>query len=238
MVERDEVAKYYIQCELDNIVVGENVQLVEQHYANNTTRLLEALSFTYRINHVFDCVEDGTYTWYKREVAVDDIVLLGIGEALTPIIYSEAVQQNPRKFVEYIRQHQDEPDFDELRPHSVPVNRRTVILMEHEGRLAILDGSHRFLSMVQQGAETVQAYVAVAANPSSKPMIGDATFVRLRKLWERTDDLAFQQAIEQTVLGMMEASSDGARAVERYWASPNQKESVRAVGRRLLDMMS
>ena len=237
-VDKNEVANYYIQCELDNIVVGENVQLSKQHYANNTVRLLEALSFTFRANHVFDCVEDDTYTWYKREVAVDDIVLLGMGEVLTPIIYSDEVRQSPRKFVEYIRRHPDEAAFNALRPQPVPANRQTVLLMEHEGRLSVLDGSHRFLSMVQQGAETVQAYVAIPTNPGARPMIGDTTFIRLRKLWERTDDPTFREAIEQTVLGMMKASSNGVRAVERYWTSPNQKEPVRAVGQKLLNALA
>ena len=102
VLDKDIVAEYYIECELDNIVDGDAIQLKKDLYHSSTARLLEALSFTYRANFVFDYVYGGEFRWEKRTVRADDITLTGMGEHLTEIIYSEHVQRNPRMFVEYI----------------------------------------------------------------------------------------------------------------------------------------
>lgn len=44
IVNKEEVAKYYIKCELDNIIVGDNVRLQDGLHGTNLPRLLEALS--------------------------------------------------------------------------------------------------------------------------------------------------------------------------------------------------
>ena len=52
----------YIQCELGNIVAGD-IQVKNDLYHSNQSRLLEALSLTYRMNGVFDHVENDQYCW-------------------------------------------------------------------------------------------------------------------------------------------------------------------------------
>jgi hypothetical protein len=235
VVDRSMVAEYYIECELDNIVVGSNIQLKNDHYHSNTQRLLEALSFTYRANGVFDYVYGGQFRWEKREVAVDDIQLGGMGEYLTDIIYSKEIGQNPRKFVEYVKRHPEDERLHQLKPSVVPKNRQTILLRETQGGLKMLDGSHRFLSMIMGGADRVRAYVAVPVGTDEKPMIGDAIFLRLRKLWQQTDDVAFQRSIVSTVEGMIRASSDGKQAVKAYWVSMAPNEAVKSVGRQILE---
>lgn len=228
------VAKYYIECELDNIVVGDNIRLREG-LDSGMSRLLEALSFTYRANGIFDYIESNRFRWEERMVNIDDIMLTGMGEILTPVIYSDQVQQSPRKFVEYIQHHPDDEGFHELKPRNIPSNRKTIILREHDGKLLTLDGSHRFLSMIMNGETSVNAYVAVLADKNAKPMIGDTIFLRLRQLWQQTEDLAFKQSIERTVVGMIAATSNGVQSVEAYWIAMGPDDNIKATGKRLIE---
>lgn len=235
-VDKQVVAQYYIECELDNIITGENIQLRKDIYSTNIPRLIEALSFTYRTNGVFDYVESDRYRWEERVVKPDHIKLTGMGEGLTEIIYSEKVQRNPLKFVEYIGSHKDEL-FNELQPKPVPQDRQTIILKNDGEALEMLDGSHRFLSMIMGGAESVKAYVGIVANEKAKPMIGDAVFVRLRKLWQQTDDRQFRTSIEITVAGMIESTSNGKQSVHAYWVRMAPNEEVRTAGQRILQKL-
>jgi hypothetical protein len=238
IVSNDEVARYYIQCELDNIIEGKNIHLRSGLYNTNMPRLLEALSFTYRANSVFDYVASKQFQWEKREIPVDDIVLTAMGGELTDIIYSDQVQQSPRKFIDYIQSHQNDERLKQLGPRRIPDDRKTLMLREHEGKHKMLDGSHRFLSMIMNGADNVTCYVAVLINEEAKPMIGDATFLRLRGLWERTEDTEFKISIEQTVLGMMGSTENGLASVEAYWINMAPNERVRKVGERLINALN
>lgn len=175
------------------------------------------------------------YRWEKREVAVDDIVLSGMGETLTDVIDSSEVGRSLRKFIEYIKNHADDPRFDELKPRAVLTDRQIILVREHEGVLKMLDGSHRLLSMVMNGATHVTAYVAVAKHSTLKPMTGDAIFLRLRCFWQSTNDESFKASIEQTVAGMVAETRDGESAVRSYWIAMGSNDEVKAAGRRILD---
>ena len=234
-VDKNVVAQYYIDCELDNIVTGDSIKLREGTYSSNISRLLEALSFTYRANGVFDCIESGNYRWEERTVTLDEITLTGMGESLTEIIYGNEVQQEPIKFVEYIKNHSNDDRFRELQPKKVPQSRQTLILVEEKGILKMLDGSHRLLSMVMDGTKSINAYIAVVATDAAKPMVGDAIFLRLRKLWQQTEDPQFRDSIESTVVGMIKATSNGEQSVNAYWVEMAPNEKVRDAGQLLID---
>jgi hypothetical protein len=238
-VDNITVAKYYIECELGNIVDQDTVSLLANHYTSNPLRLLEALSFTYRLNSVFDYIANDRYRWEVREVAIDDIVLTGMGEVLTKVIYSEAIAQNVRKFIQYIAAHEGDSTFDELRRSSpVPKQKRTVILRQEDGILKMLDGSHRLISMAMAGAQHVNAYVAVIDNDTSLPKVGDAVFLRLRKVWTMTNDASVRSSVEGTVIGMIKMTEDGRRAVKSYWVDMAPSEEVRDAGARILESSS
>jgi hypothetical protein len=234
-VGKNEVARYYIECELDNIIMGENIQLRKDTYSSNISRLLEALSFTYRANGVFDYIESGKYRWEKRIVTPDEITLTGMGEHLTDIIYSDEVQKSPLKFVDYIKSHPGDDRFSELHPRTIPQSRQMVILREDEGVLKMLDGSHRLLSMVMNGVKGMNAYVAVVATDDAKPVIGDAIFLRLRKLWQQTEDPLFRDSIENTIVGMIKATSNGEQSVNAYWIKMAPNEKIRITGQLLIE---
>lgn len=233
-IGKDIVAKYYIECELDNIVTGENITLVEHLYSSSTSRLLEALSFTYRANGVFDYVESDQFTWEERTVSIDDITLTGMSPEITKVIYSDEVQQNPRKLVDFIRNHPGDKRFDEIQSNDVPENRRTLLLREKDGAIKMLDGSHRLLAMAMNGATSFHAYVATIADASAKQAIGDTVFLRMRRLWQATKDPAFKASIEKTVIGMIKETSNGAHSVQIYWVEAAPTQEVKAAGERLL----
>jgi hypothetical protein len=108
-VDRMTVARYYVECELGNIVDCDTISYNERLNSSNLLRILEALSFTYRANSVFDYVASDRYRWKLSEVHIDEIVMTGMSELLTKIIYSDDVQQNVSKFIEYIKNHSDDP---------------------------------------------------------------------------------------------------------------------------------
>ncbi len=233
-VDKDIVTKYYIECELDNIVTGENITLVEGLYSSNTSRLLEALSFTYRANGVFDYIENDQCTWQERTVSIDDITLTGMSPEITKVIYSDDVQQNPRKLIEFIQGHPGDKRFDEIQLGNIPDNRRTLLLREKNGVLKMLDGSHRLLAMAMNGATSFNAYVATVADADAKPAIGDTIFLRMRRLWQATKNPDFRASIEKTVAGMVRETSNGAHSVQAYWINAAPTKGVKVAGERIL----
>jgi hypothetical protein len=233
-VDKDIVAKYYIECELDNIVTGENFTFIKNLSSSNRSRLLEALSFTYRANDVFDYVESDQYTWKERTVSIDDITLTGMSSSITKVIYSDEVQQNPHKLIEFISKHPGDERFDEIQLRDIPENRRTLLLREKDGTIKMLDGSHRFLAMAINGETSFHAYVATIAGTSAKQAIGDTVFLRMRRLWQTTNDPDFKTSIEKTVVGMIRETSNGAHSVQTYWIEVAPTQEVKAAGERLL----
>jgi len=234
-VDKDTVAKYYVESELDNIIKGENIKLIEGLYSSNMSRLLEALSFTYRANGVFDYIESDQFTWEERMVSIDDITLTGMSSEITKVIYSDEVQQNPHKFIEFVRNHADDKRFEEIQPRDIPDNRRTLILREKDGVIKMLDGSHRFLAMAMNGTTLFHAYVATIADVDAKPAIGDTIFLRMRRLWQTTKDADFKNSIENTVVGMIKETSNGAHSVRIYWVNAAPTEEVKMAGEHILE---
>jgi hypothetical protein len=239
-VDKGEVTRYYIQCELENIVKG-SVVLRDDAYHRNVPRLLEALSFTYRANGVFDCIENTGYRWQSSRVSIDDIALGGMGEALTKIIYSDEVKQNPRLFNEFLQERFNGSELgtldylEQLRPRPIPEDRKIMLLRtNHEGQLCMLDGSHRLMSLIANGDTEVDAYVGILTDSSAKGMVGDAIFIRLRNEWRHTTDEEYKSSIERTIIGLMRMSTDGENAVKKYWVNDGPAEDVRSAGERLL----
>jgi len=239
-VSKDEVAKYYIQCELENLLKG-NIELADDTYHANIPKLLEALSFTYRANSVFDYVESDKYLWRKATVSINDIILTGMGEGLTPIIYSKEIYQNPRLFCDYLKKQFDGSGannknlFEQMKPRPVSKDRRLIILRsDKDGELKMLDGSHRLVSLILDGASEVDAYIAVLAHKDAKSMLGDAIFLRLRRVWQESKSDVYRRSIEDVVTGLISSSTDGKQAVQSYWVSMGPTTEVREAGVRLL----
>lgn len=100
-VERFDVAKYYLNVELRNVVTGD-FALRSDLTEHQLWRILEALSFTFRTNGVFHIISDRSFDWFSGEIAAKDIVLGGMSLPVTELIYSDQIKQDPIKLRDFL----------------------------------------------------------------------------------------------------------------------------------------
>lgn len=231
-VDHKEVAKYYIECELDNIIAGEDIKL--HNGLSDWPRLLEALSFTFRANSVFDFVMSYPNAWEKREVDADQIKLTGMRTELTKLIYSPEINRSPQKLIDFIQQNPGDPRLASLEVRTVPANRQTLILRQQNEELWLLDGSHRFLSMLAQGTTKFMAFIVTPNSDVLKPFVGDTIFLRLREFWRHSTDESFKKSIEETAAGIARESVNGRASIQKYWIDDAPNGDIRKVGKKIL----
>ncbi|MGI6612409.1 MAG: hypothetical protein ACOX0Z_02445 [Candidatus Nanosyncoccaceae bacterium] len=230
-IDCKEVAKYYIECELDNISNG-SIKL--HNNPPDWPRLLEALSFTFRANGVFDFIMNPQNIWEKREVDANKIRLTGMGEGLTEIIYNPKIDRNPKRLAELIQKNPTDTRFANFKTRDVPENRQTIILRRSGDEMWLLDGSHRLLSMLMRGKSRFTAFIVTPTKSNTKPFVGDAVFLRLREFWRNSTNTNFKESIEKTIAGMVSESDNGYNSVKRYWIDDAPNEEVVKAGKRIL----
>lgn len=232
-VSREEVARFYINTELRNIV-SQPVSQKELH-GTDLWRVLEALSFTFRANGIFTFVSDEMYDWYEAKLPATAITLTSMSESANKVVYSPEVARDPAKMVAYLRAyfakhpHDDPEHLNELRPRPVPLALRTIIVRQKDTNLHIADGSHRFLSLLASDKPTVNAYVGVLSGKPSRPMVGAALPHRLKLMFEHTTDPADKKAILRVMRLLLDIHSDASEAVQKYWIGyARNKDSEKA----------
>jgi len=208
-------------------------------------RMLEALSYTYRVNGMWRMLSDPAHHWIDIEVPVDLPVLTGLGKAhVDRFVRSKAIGRNPVRFAEhlaaYFAEHgrRDPEGLAEFRPKRVPAARARIVVARRRDRFLMRDGSHRLLSLVQSGATTVRAYCALSNGTASAPMMGDAVAVTLNRLLveDATND-ADRSAILRVTELLAASSHDGRSAIERYWTELSPHKLVRSEGQALLERL-
>ncbi len=235
-VTREEVAQYYLEGELTNILDRSDSKLLPRNLSGKSLwRLLEALSFTYRANGVFHTVTDSSYDWYKASIPIDHIRMTSISPAINKILAKPEINQSPARFSAYLQRYfaahiQDDPEqLNEFRPGNITKAHKTVILREQKGKgLGMLDGSHRMIALVAAGKTKVDAFIAVCNGKNSKPMLGDTTFLLLRKAFQATEKAEDREAILHVVKLLMAHSSDGRQAVQTYWVDHGYQAAAKA----------
>jgi len=172
-VNKEEIIKYYLTGEMGTIVDKVDDELfwkfVEESFQNKTSdqlwRLLESFSGAYRLNGVFSWLSSDAYRWNLEEWSIDSIDLTRVNPAVNKIL--EKVDYNLTDFVTYLRES----------PNALPqgkgqLNREvrfpTLIGWEGEGRINILDGFNRVVSLLFQGEKSVQLYVAYRIKPKEE----------------------------------------------------------------------
>jgi len=242
-VSTTEVAKAYLTAEIGKIFSGDNLQSelegdIGRLLEKETWRLLEALSFTYRLNAVFWTLSDDGFVWSKEEVSCGNLVLTGMTPQIDKVTYSEAVQNNPLKFRDYlITYFKKFPDSDpeglgQFRPKGTNVEYPTIILVSRDEKLRLLDGSNRLMAQLLNGQETINAYIGKKVK-DGKMKLGDSTFWLLRKAYE-TGDENTKQAILTVVKELVNLSSDGKEAVQAYWIDHIRDEALKEPGKQIL----
>ena len=238
-----EIAKAYLLAELNKILPGDNFQngledSIGKLSEQRVWRLLEALSFTYRLNGVFWSISDDSYVWNKEEVSCDSLVLTGMNPRVDIVTHSETIQNNPLKFRDYLITYfkkfpsSDPEGLEQFRPKGIVIKYPTILLIVKDEKLLLLDGSNRLMAHLLNGNSTINAYVGKKVK-DGKMKLGDSTFWLLRHVYEKGDEKT-KQSVLTVIKELVNSSSDGKNAVETYWISHARDEKLKEAGKQIL----
>ena len=244
-VSRVEVGKYYLKAELCRVFPGpksfrktidSQIDSIEEF---EFWRFFEALSFAYRLNYVFHYVGNSSYSWNEERWSISNLTLTGTNPEINAITYSPEIERSPLKFRDYLKKYffehpKDDPqNLGQFRPEKKAVFFPKILLREEDGKILLLDGSNRLISLMFAGKESVEAFVGRKNGKEEKPRIGDSTFLLLRNLYVNSDEKVKAATIKVT-RKLIEMSTDGKGAVENYWIRHSSDEALRKVGRMLI----
>ncbi|OGM15912.1 hypothetical protein A2V56_04820 [Candidatus Woesebacteria bacterium RBG_19FT_COMBO_42_9] len=244
-VSPEEVGRYYLKSELGRIFPGqkeirENLdRRIDKLDSFEFWRLLQALSFAYRLNYIFLFVGNSGYSWSEETWRISRLTLTGINPDINAITFSPEISRSPIKFRDFLKKYfadhpQDDPQkLNEFRPSQRPIDYPRIILREDEANILLLDGSNRLIELMFRQEEEVVAFIGRKNGKKEKFRIGDSTFLLLRNLYEKGDSQE-RRAVLKVVKMLLGISLDGRRAVENYWVRHPRDEKLKAVGRSLL----
>jgi hypothetical protein len=239
-----EVGKYYLKVELSRIFPEKARDFIEAGVERldkeEFWRFLEALSFSHRLNSVFWCVSDDSFSWSEERIQTKKTILTGMNPTINKIIYSKEISQDPLKFrdflLKYFEKHKNNDDPKELgrfRPREKSIVYSKILIREEEGKLYIIDGMNRFIAQLLGEKKEIVAFIGRKSR-KGKQMIGDSTFLLLRKAYERGNEEE-KKAVLKVVEKLMKMSSDGESAVRNYWVKHiRDKKELKKAGLLLL----
>ncbi|MDB5183859.1 MAG: hypothetical protein JWO07_540 [Candidatus Saccharibacteria bacterium] len=244
-----DVARGYLQVELGN-VFGENLrsdagsidESLETLSVSQVNRLLEAVSYTYRMNGTFHKVTDASLDWMDVELPLDAILLTKIKPHISEIVYSSDIQRSPIAFAaflgEYFSHHpdlaDDPQDLNEFRPRSLAGNATSLITSESDGVIEVFDGNHRLTNAALLGAVSVRVFAGIPNGRESISMKGDSVFLTLRLEYEKAESSEERVHILETCLLLAKSSTDGRDAIHSYWVEHALTEEVASEGKVML----
>lgn len=190
-----EVARYYLKTEFGHILdlFGRPETFnneIDQLPDAEVWALGEALSIFYRLNSVWWVVSNPKFRWSLEQIPIKQIYLTGMGDGtpITKLIYSDKIKNNPLKLrdslTDYYAANPEDPAHYNVRPSQMPNKFAKIIIVEHHGRLRMLDGSHRFIEQLLNNSKVIEAYVArsLDAQIAIAPTAGKGLFRLLQKL--------------------------------------------------------
>lgn len=249
-VDRLTVARYYLESELPNIirsheepatqVIHNSIEALEPE---QVWRLLEALSYTFRINGVFARITDEGLDWKEVELPIQAISLSGTRPHINDIVYSEEIQRDPQRFAAYLNnyfdqhpQPEDDPQgLNEFRPRSRAIRHETLFTHEREGRTEMLDGTHRLIALAMAGVKSLRCYSAVLNGKPRRSRRGDSTFATLQKAYTHMPE--HRSAILEVTEALARDSVDGMDAVQTYWIDYPRSPELKQAGQELLNKL-
>lgn len=244
-VPRTDVARGYLAVELQNTLghdlqgsrgdIGQSLGALDEH---QVFRLLEAVSYTYRMNGAFHVISDQSYDWQQVEIPLDSVRMTAMNPGLNEVIFSEEVQRSPAKMAGFILKNQDIRQYDELRPRDAVLPSSNLIVVEKSDGLDIMDGNHRVVVAAALGVSSVRAFMGVRNGSESKHMVGDSVFLTLRLQYEKLPDGPERQAILTTCESLAGSSTDGVQALQRYWVDNAQFADTVSAGQRMLSIFT
>lgn len=239
-IPRELIAKNYLKAEMHRLFPKTNVKkTIDKLGDKELWRLLEAMSFSFRLNGMFWFISDSSVSWSEEVWNIDKLTLTGMKPAINKVIYSEEVNRNPFRMRDYLLRYFDRyPSTDpeglgQFRPNGIAVKHSKIFLRENGGKMTLLDGSNRLIKYCLEGKTEVTAYVGRKNGTNGKIMIGDSTFWLLRKVYGQVDANNKEIVLSMTKI-LMELSEDGRGAIEEYWINHVDDPVEKEIGARLL----
>ena len=252
-VSRLEVARYYLKTEMSNIITpsGSGMshdinQSIESLSDVQVWRLLEAMSYTYRMNGLFHLITNRAFDWVEVELPISVIALNGMTPAVNKVVYSKQINCDVTKFCDYLKRYflahpeggNDPEGLGELRPRGGDITHSKLMTIERQGKVTITDGMHRLLEYAQSGTQFVRVYAGVRNGKAAKHMVGDSTFLTMRHLYAKyRADEQREQILDVTAM-LAKSSTDGRKAVKTYWVEHVQTKKKKGAGLNLLNKIN
>jgi|GEM_PF-857562 len=250
-----EVAKTYLKAEMPNVLSADSSQknkLIKESLDNLSEkqiwRLLEAISYTYRMNGVFHETTNTAKQWVDVEMPIEAITLTSTKPHINDIVYSLAINRQPFEFSEYLRNyfanHHNEADdpekLNEFRPSSdiKSLKDAKLIMRENGSLIEMVDGTHRLIAATLLGAHSVRTLVSLPNGQTSKKMIGDSSFNTLRDLYESTDSSKKRKKIIEVTAMLGKNSTDGVEAIQNYWIDHPRSILMKMAGKKVLEIIN
>lgn len=164
-----EIGKYYLKCEMGTIFnkTEDNADFwnaVEKSINSKSDkevwRLLQAFSGAYRLNEVFSRLSSDAFDWSLEIVYLEDIELTGINPQVNKLLIK--FNYDLKKFSDYLKRNStsDPEGLNSFRDKKRNVRYDSVIGWEENGKIKLLDGAHRVVTLFLQGNRKIKVYIA------------------------------------------------------------------------------
>lgn len=244
-----EVARYYAKSELSKLLESESAAAelsssVDSMSEAEVLQLCEGLSVPFRLNWVWWILANPTFTWSLRQVPVEDVHMTTLGQdPLSDIIESPEINNNPLKLKEFLLNKFNQEDFDSFSNFRPDLSKKIlfprVMLRQRQGKLMLLDGSHRFIEMLLRGQSSVEAYVGVSSDESSSgvPVSGPGGFYSLKRLYLNSSKPE-QESIFAVLCNLAEHSPKAEQYIKRLWIDEADDDAIKSAGKKVLEQLS
>lgn len=244
-----EVAKYYLKVEFTKLFPDASLEVIESGISNlkdkNVFPLVEAMSFTYRLNGVFYSITMDGYEWEEEQWDISKLILTGMDANVNKVIFSDEVQGDPIKFKNYLINYlQTNKELDpeglfSYKPSGNPINFPKLIMKEKEGKILMLDGSHRLVEMLLNDEKTVHAFVghpvSTEKDSTRKVCIGSSTFILLTIAYKNGTNKE-KNAVLTVAKQLIKNSLNGLTEFQKYWIDRQRDPEIKKAGQELLDL--
>ncbi|MFC1622008.1 hypothetical protein ACFL13_01305 [Patescibacteria group bacterium] len=246
-----DVARYYLEVEFSNIfkdpttneVSEAIVKTIQELPTNKIWALLEAISFTFRLNGVFYIIGRDSYTWNEEIWHVKDLILTGMDSRANKVIFSDKVNGDSLKFKNYLLNYFEKADDSDpegllsYKPSGKKMVFEKLLMKEQDGKIHILDGSHRLTEMLLADKEEVVAYVG---HPNTREAekhpiarVGSSIFILLTILFKK-GNTGERKAVLTVLKQLVNNSVDGSENAIKYWIDRQRDSEIKEAGESIL----
>jgi len=210
-ISKLEIARYYLEIEFSKLFRSVDAttirETIDRLSESKVWALLEAMSFTYHLNGVFFKLAREGYTWNEEIWNVEDILLTGMDSNVNKVTFSKELKYT--KLIATIK----------------------------DGKIAVLDGSHRLTEMFLNDTKEVHIFVGYPIKgipeESKKTLVGNSTLILLTLLYKQGNEEE-KKAVLTVVKEIIAKTLDGKYATQKYWVDNIYNDEFKKLGEDLL----